>query len=449
MNSSEYKISLDIHEINSQHLLYCKQGDTQRKIIATLVEESELYHIAEDCTAVFTAFKPDGKVIFNQAHIAGDTIVYEFTEQTANVSGKLDCELRLYGYDNALITSPRFTLVAHPTVYVDVVESKDEVNVLTALISEATELIDSVNTKLNNGEFIPKLSIGTVTTLPAGSNATAEFTGSGEAPILNLGIPQGDEGQAEGLIPDSALSEDSTKPVQNKVITNALKTLSQETENMLETKADKAEGMGLSANSFTDEEKEKLAGIEAGANKYVLEDGAVSTAKIASGAVTTSKMANAVVNTEKLANAVVNTEKLANAAVTRAKLANDALYSPIKSVDTSKTPNYEITVADIGLTLREHSGASPGCVFVFNDANCTDIPVGVEIAFINWASQSRTELHFTGVHVVMAGEKYINNSDKTYKLRIAEQYGMIAVKKIIGDSNGVTVLVTGNVEVVE
>ncbi len=182
-------------------------------------------------------------------------------------------------------------------------------------------------------------------------------------------------------------------------------------------------------NEFTDEEKEKLAGIEDGANKFVLEDGAVSNAKIADGAVSTSK--------------------LADAAVTRAKLANDALYSPIKSVDTSKTPNYEITVADIGLTLREHSGASPGCVFVFNDANCTDIPVGVEIAFINWASQSRTELHFAGVHVVMAGEKYINNSDKTYKLRIAEQYGMIAVKKIIGDSNGVTVLVTGNVEVVE
>lgn len=317
MNSSEYKISLDIHEINSQHLLYCKQGDTQRKIIATLVEESELYHIAEDCTAVFTAFKPDGKVIFNQAHIVGDTIVYEFTEQTSNVSGKLDCELRLYGYDNGLITSPRFTLIAHPTVYVDVVESKDEVNVLTALISEATELIDSVNTKLNNGEFIPRLSIGTVTTLPAGSNATAEFTGTGEAPVLNLGIPQGDEGQAESLIPDSVLSEDSTKPVQNKVIATALKTLSQETENKLETKVDKAEGMGLSANSFTDAEKEKLAGIEAGANKYVLEANAVTYSKILDGAVGTTKIADTAVTRAKLADAAVTRAKLADTAVSQ------------------------------------------------------------------------------------------------------------------------------------
>lgn len=40
----------------------------------------------------------------------------------------------------------------------------------------------------------PALSIGTVTTLPAGSPATAEMTGTPEAPVLNLGIPQGAKG---------------------------------------------------------------------------------------------------------------------------------------------------------------------------------------------------------------------------------------------------------------
>ena len=36
-------------------------------------------------------------------------------------------------------------------------------------------------------------------------------------------------------------------------------------------KVDKVEGKGLSANDYTDEEKEKLGGVEAGANKNLIE----------------------------------------------------------------------------------------------------------------------------------------------------------------------------------
>lgn len=40
----------------------------------------------------------------------------------------------------------------------------------------------------------PQLTIGTVSTLPAGSSATATITGTDEHPVLNLGIPQGTQG---------------------------------------------------------------------------------------------------------------------------------------------------------------------------------------------------------------------------------------------------------------
>ena len=40
----------------------------------------------------------------------------------------------------------------------------------------------------------PDFSIGTVSTLPAGSDATASVTGTAEEPVLNLGIPQGAKG---------------------------------------------------------------------------------------------------------------------------------------------------------------------------------------------------------------------------------------------------------------
>ena len=44
----------------------------------------------------------------------------------------------------------------------------------------------------------PQLSIGTVTTLEAGSNATVSMTGTTEAPILNFGIPKGADGAGGG-----------------------------------------------------------------------------------------------------------------------------------------------------------------------------------------------------------------------------------------------------------
>ena len=42
---------------------------------------------------------------------------------------------------------------------------------------------------------VPDIQIGTVTTLPAGSNATASMGGTAENPLLNLGIPKGADGQ--------------------------------------------------------------------------------------------------------------------------------------------------------------------------------------------------------------------------------------------------------------
>ena len=41
----------------------------------------------------------------------------------------------------------------------------------------------------------PNLTIGTVETLPSGSEATATITGDKENPVLNLGIPKGADGQ--------------------------------------------------------------------------------------------------------------------------------------------------------------------------------------------------------------------------------------------------------------
>ena len=64
-----------------------------------------------------------------------------------------------------------------------------------------------------------------------------------------------------GVIVDSALSSTSENPVQNKVINTALA-----------DKVDKVTGKGLSTNDYTTDEKNKLAGIAAGAEVNVQSD---------------------------------------------------------------------------------------------------------------------------------------------------------------------------------
>ena len=73
---------------------------------------------------------------------------------------------------------------------------------------------------------IPDFRVGTVETLPAGSSATASITGTGDAPVINLGIPKGDQGvqgpQGDtgdtGLTPDLQIGTVSTLPAGSSAI---------------------------------------------------------------------------------------------------------------------------------------------------------------------------------------------------------------------------------------
>ena len=76
----------------------------------------------------------------------------------------------------------------------------------------------------------------------------------------------GIEAGATAITVDSAISSSSTNPVENQAIYTAL-------AGKVSTEA----GKGLSSNDYTDTEKTKLAGIEAGANNYSLPTAAAGT----------------------------------------------------------------------------------------------------------------------------------------------------------------------------
>ena len=143
MNHSVFRMTLDIHDAASQTAVVIKNEDTVRRLSITLSDGGRPYTISDECTAVFTAEKPDGHIVFNDCEIDGNTIHYNITPQTTAVVGVVPCEIRLYGANDALLTSPQFTLVVSETIYHDgvEVESATEVTALTHLISEATEAI--------------------------------------------------------------------------------------------------------------------------------------------------------------------------------------------------------------------------------------------------------------------------------------------------------------------
>lgn len=160
MNFSNYRLSLDIHETESGLSLRAKKGDTIRKIYVTLMDGGAPYRITGDCTAAFTARKPDDTIIFNEAAIENNAVVYELTPQTTAAAGQVRCEVRLYGGDGRLITSPRFFLDVDDTVFTegDEIVSDNEYTILEDAIQQVEQAVKDFEDLIASGYFTDQVS---------------------------------------------------------------------------------------------------------------------------------------------------------------------------------------------------------------------------------------------------------------------------------------------------
>lgn len=135
-NFSKYKFTLDYHSHKSQVSLPVLLGDTKTKLYITLTDGGTPCYIEDGCRAVFAATKSNGDTLFNNCIIENNsTIVYEFTEQTTNVSGIVKCEVRLYDLKGKTLTTPRFIMIVDQrVVYDNEVISKVETTALDEII---------------------------------------------------------------------------------------------------------------------------------------------------------------------------------------------------------------------------------------------------------------------------------------------------------------------------
>ena len=145
-----------MHSRQSQVSLPVLLNDSARTLYINLSDGGKAYTIEDGCRAVFVAKKSDDKVLANDCIIENNaTVRYDFTNQTASAEGIVSCEVRLYGADGRLITSPRFVMVVDARVVYDgdLPVSDSENTTFDALVSELNALIQTVSTKLENGDF--------------------------------------------------------------------------------------------------------------------------------------------------------------------------------------------------------------------------------------------------------------------------------------------------------
>jgi hypothetical protein len=182
VTNSFYKIYLDVHNNGSHVLLKAKKGDTGSLLYIALMDGKNPYVITPECYAVFTAKKADGNILYNKCTFFENMIVYEFTPQTTSSVGRVECEIKLYGSGDKLLTSAEFTLLVMDTVYNETEEvgSEKEVTALTALVSRATTLINEVEYKLANGLFNGAQGISGVTVSPEGYFALEVDSATGD-----------------------------------------------------------------------------------------------------------------------------------------------------------------------------------------------------------------------------------------------------------------------------
>ena len=155
MNYSNYRFTLDIQSNLSQVSLPVKLNDTGRQLLIGLTDGGNPYIISEGSMAKFTYKKtePNSEGIY-EAGIYDcvlednySTIRFDLTSAITNVAGVVDCEIRLYGPNGRLLTSPRFILVVNERVIYDddIPLDEQQISAIDAIILSEASRVEAEN----------------------------------------------------------------------------------------------------------------------------------------------------------------------------------------------------------------------------------------------------------------------------------------------------------------
>lgn len=141
------RFTLKTHEEEAQLSFSVKQGDTARRIIATMTEDGDMFYLPDDCYAVFAANKSDGTKFNDSCVIQDGRIIYDLDPQLTLAVGRADCDITVYSSGGAVISTARFTMTVFESIFAgasDDMVSKDTFHVLNNLIGDANDTINDM-----------------------------------------------------------------------------------------------------------------------------------------------------------------------------------------------------------------------------------------------------------------------------------------------------------------
>ena len=144
MQQAVFYIDLDIDDAFSQATVNARQGESGRKISVSLSQSGKPFSVAEGCHGVFAGTRPDGQSFFDDCTVVGESLVCTLSSRITAVPGAVKAELRLYGGEDLLITTPSFAIQVCESAFDEgeIAEGEDA-STLTRLINQAQELIDT------------------------------------------------------------------------------------------------------------------------------------------------------------------------------------------------------------------------------------------------------------------------------------------------------------------
>lgn len=200
--------------------IHAVQGDTAtRKVTVKLFANREpwipdagaliaLRYRKPDGTGGTYDTMPGGEKAWEQT---GNTVSFLLAPQMLTVPGRVEAQLEILS-GNSVIASFGFCVLVEENVAENATRSHNYFSWVQRLESKLKEKLKEAK---ESGVFdgpvgvTPDLQVGTVTTLPAGSTATASIRGSAETPVLDLGIPKGADAQVDATLTHSGKAADA------------------------------------------------------------------------------------------------------------------------------------------------------------------------------------------------------------------------------------------------
>lgn len=117
MNSSKFRLTLDLHSAQSQYSIPVMLADTSVTLLINITDGGIPYRIEDDCYASITIKRPNGTTYEDVCAVKNNSIIeYHFTKHTCVIKGIHHCDISLFDGKGERIGSPWLTMVVNETV---------------------------------------------------------------------------------------------------------------------------------------------------------------------------------------------------------------------------------------------------------------------------------------------------------------------------------------------